>query len=256
MYSNSRGHAYTHVYAPLPVPRTTLNLPWIRARKERGRTGQFSIQVGQSRSSACPTTYTDFSDLVIFVLIGIRTWLHSSQRTLGEIVCRIENPKSAARFNMPARVKLFSLVPFPIFPPDGKCVCFVCVSECGSDCFSFFDSSSTHTHTHTHGIFNFWPSVKSFRIATSRWYATSVCSICPPRSKFQQVRNEIGYFLSFDCDSDDTSASIHFLYGRTPNAWNIKAGRLTRKDWLKTLYIILRSIFTRYGHQPRMPRRK
>lgn len=254
MYSNSRGHAYTHVYAPLPVPRTTLNLPWIRARKERGRTGQFSIQVGQSRSSACPTTYTDFSDLVIFVLIGIRTWLHSSQRTLGEIVCRIENPKSAARFNMPARVKLFSLV--SNFSTRWK-VCMFRV--CERMRVGLFFRSSIHlrrTHTHTHGIFNFWPSVKSFRIATSRWYATSVCSICPPRSKFQQVRNEIGYFLSFDCDSDDTSASIHFLYGRTPNAWNIKAGRLTRKDWLKTLYIILRSIFTRYGHQPRMPRRK
>lgn len=33
--------------------RTTLNLPWIRVRMQRGRTGQLSIQVGQPRSSAC-----------------------------------------------------------------------------------------------------------------------------------------------------------------------------------------------------------
>lgn len=41
-----------------PSRRTTLNLPWIRARTERGRTGQFSIQVGQSRSSVSCTRLT------------------------------------------------------------------------------------------------------------------------------------------------------------------------------------------------------
>ena len=58
---------YTRLFTHMSR-RTTLNLPWIRVRMQRGRTGQLSIQVGQPRSSA---TYTDFSDLVIFVLIGI-----------------------------------------------------------------------------------------------------------------------------------------------------------------------------------------
>lgn len=45
------------------------------------------------------TTYTDFSDLVIFVLIGIRTAsFKPSPRSRGEIVYRIENPK--IRFQM------------------------------------------------------------------------------------------------------------------------------------------------------------
>lgn len=105
-----------------PSRRTTLNLPWIRARTERGRTGQFSIQVGQSRSSVSCTRLT----LIFPISSSSFSSVFQPLRSSGEVksfIYRIENPKSIHRCRMAGwpsatgcRVKLFSLVPF--FPPN------------------------------------------------------------------------------------------------------------------------------------------
>lgn len=67
--------------------RTTLNLPWIRVRMQRGRTGQLSIQVGQPRSSACTRLTLIFPILSSSFSLVFRS-LHSSytsrsQRKIG-----------------------------------------------------------------------------------------------------------------------------------------------------------------------------
>ena len=90
---------FIHVHRPSTCPsrRTTLNLPWIRARTERGRTGQFSIQVGQSRSSVPCTRLT----LIFPISRHLRSHRYSNRFfARGEIVYRLENPKSIHRFQM------------------------------------------------------------------------------------------------------------------------------------------------------------
>lgn len=114
------GCAYTRP-STCPSRRTTLNLPWIRARTERGRTGQFSIQVGQSRSSACTRLTLIFPiSSSSFFLIGIRTELHSSRARglevksfIGSKIRKSDTRNGGGnRLLYFCRVKLFSLVPF------------------------------------------------------------------------------------------------------------------------------------------------
>lgn len=154
---------FIHVHRPSTCPsrRTTLNLPWIRARTGRGRTGQFSIQVGQSRSSVPCTRLT----LIFPISRHLRSHRYSNRFfARGEIVYRLENPKSIHRFQMwntwlvtaqqVARLLLSSKIiftrlfsfffffPLPIFARWK--VSFQYSFQQMRVCFSF-DSSSTHT---------------------------------------------------------------------------------------------------------------